>query len=429
LSKSVSGVIKQTQLVKSLIERMSSQRKPLLPRDLDVEEAETANIESLEQGHQPTGLGSGSSVNAAASTIKSKFRLGVRKAMMAQKLSQTKRATAGPHQRRRNSMAAEMLGHLADPAVTHESASNNKNKHISHADRQADEDIYSFPTSLFHGSTDSEDMDSSSPDLLQSQTHYGTSTIHRSRSISRSNRARRQGWTMTAVKFLVRAIVRSTLLWIALPSAVAALVFYYPLGNPVVDFLPGTVTLAWWFNFVARQAVTLELARMTQYLFIDRMLIRSGWNRIQLCSFIAYHICGWPFILIAWGTIDLFVLHGNNRFQVHWLWWTKWTIYSNQANSGAHILSSELYLRLLLSMIFLGCATAIKRCLLELRFSGRLFANFKPRLEQILKVRTEVVARGLLVAKCLISSSSCCRKSFLFRRWQPWEMKPIASSI
>jgi len=64
------------------------------------------------------------------------------------------------------------------------------------------------------------------------------------------------------------------------------------------------------------------------------------------------------------------LLHGSTRFHVHWLYWTKFGIYY-KANSGAYILKSELYLRFLVAMTFLGVVTSIKRTLLAIHFGRR----------------------------------------------------------
>jgi hypothetical protein len=42
-------------------------------------------------------------------------------------------------------------------------------------------------------------------------------------------------------------------------------------GNPTMNFLLGTVS--WWLNFVARQCFTLDLARVLQYLVIDKIVL------------------------------------------------------------------------------------------------------------------------------------------------------------
>ena len=56
-----------------------------------------------------------------------------------------------------------------------------------------------------------------------------------------------------------------------------------------------------------------------------------------------------------------------------------------EANSGNYVLTSDIYFRLLLSMIAAGVAKACKRTGVALYFGRRTFAEFKPRMERILK--------------------------------------------
>jgi hypothetical protein len=365
-----------------------SQVEPLLPHDLDVEEAETANIQSLEQGMRSSSLdshGNDAHYSLTRPTSRTRFQRGVRRAMIAKKLSEKRSSDGGGHQRQRNKVAQDMLRHIDETTKK------------GHARHLSFEDVAFMPP-LFEESESADSEDDrdhgrpSSSGLHLTGTQYGTSPGTRNYRAHRRpannnpfsklfELATRLFWTD-----LLRVILRSPLVWVALPCAVAALILYYPLANPMIDFLPGSVTVAWWFNFIARQTVTLEMARLLEYVIVDSLLLKSRWDRSQLVSFVAYHIQGWPFVTIAWATIDLFVLHGNHRLQLHWLSWTRWRIYSREASSGAYILTSELYLRLLLSTIFLGVATAIKRCILELQFGGRLYTTFKPKLEQILRV-------------------------------------------
>jgi hypothetical protein len=297
-------------------------------------------------------------------------------------------------------LAQDMLRHIAaDQAAAAPTSTYESTERKGHVTHRSFEDVAFLPplfddTDSNNSGDDDNDGDEDEDDngLQHSGTQYGTSprrTSHRTHhrtTTSATNSQCRLYFSGGYMTVLLQAILHSTLLWIALPCAIAALILYYPFANPVIDFLPGSVTIAWWFNFTARQMVTLEVARLLQYIIVESLLLKSRWERSQLVSFVAYHIQGWPFILISWGTIDLFVLHGSNRYQVHWLWWTRWKIYSHEASSGAYMLTSELYLRILLSMIFFGVATAMKRCIVELQFGGRLHRTFKPKLEQILRV-------------------------------------------
>jgi hypothetical protein len=92
----------------------------------------------------------------------------------------------------------------------------------------------------------------------------------------------------------------------------------------------------------------------------------------------------------------MILLHGNNPFTTHWLYWTGLHIYSiDQANSGTYVLSSDLYTRILIVVLIAGTTTATKRLILTILFSKRQCREFKPRLEAILSemiLVTEVAA-------------------------------------
>jgi hypothetical protein len=85
---------------------------------------------------------------------------------------------------------------------------------------------------------------------------------------------------------------------------------------------------------------------------------------------------GWPFVVGCWGLLAMILLHGNNAFQQHWLYFTGIRIYS-LANSGSYILASNGYLRILLGMLLAGVATTIKRTFLTLHFGKRSFGEKK----------------------------------------------------
>jgi len=172
-----------------------------------------------------------------------------------------------------------------------------------------------------------------------------------------------------------------------LALAALAWVFFYYLGNPEPDFLPGQASIAWWLNFAARQCVTLDFARLIQWIVIDGLILtsRRAVSLIgPLSSLVAINSKGWPFICMAWATIDLFALHGTHEFQQHWLHFTgiKFYMYSN---SGLYVLGSAVYLRFLFAVIVAGMATAAKRTVVALYFGRRTFADFKPRLEKLLR--------------------------------------------
>ena len=174
------------------------------------------------------------------------------------------------------------------------------------------------------------------------------------------------------LRLIARAVMSSWTISLALPALALAFFLYYQIGNPKLDFMPGDATLAWWILFAARQIVTLDIARLTQWILVDNFMASSFSVKLFGPQFIFFVIqsSGWPFIVTAWGLWDLLLLHGDNTFQAHWFHWTGWRIFS-QANSGTYIISSDQYLRILLSLIVLGVATSIKKTMVAYRFGAR----------------------------------------------------------
>ena len=165
---------------------------------------------------------------------------------------------------------------------------------------------------------------------------------------------------------------------VSVPLALAALVLYYPLGNPTLDSLPAT--LSWWANFGARQAVTLELGRLTQWLVLDGLVLGLVPGRHPLLTFQAFQAKGWPAIVISWAVWDLLLLQGDDRFQTNWFYWTGLDIYS-PSNDGGGFLASPLYLRFLWSVLVVGALTALKRLVVAIVSSRQQFTAFEPTLQ------------------------------------------------
>jgi hypothetical protein len=163
-------------------------------------------------------------------------------------------------------------------------------------------------------------------------------------------------------------------LWLSLPLFVTAWILYYYFGNPIMDFMPGKATIAWWLNLVGLHMLTLELARATEWLFIDCFALGSRFTVRLFGPFVtllAIQSKGWPFAIGAWGVWDLLLLHGDSTYQMHWLYWTKF-----EMNSGNYILSSDLYLRVLLAMLMAGVAASVKRTMVAVYFGRRTFGTY-----------------------------------------------------
>jgi hypothetical protein len=70
----------------------------------------------------------------------------------------------------------------------------------------------------------------------------------------------------------------------------------------------------------------------------------------------------------------MILLHGDNQFQQHWLYFTGIKIYSS-ANSGSYIIASNAYLRVLIGLVLAGVATSLKRTVVTVYFGKRNFGE------------------------------------------------------
>ena len=175
------------------------------------------------------------------------------------------------------------------------------------------------------------------------------------------------------------AVLRTSyLMRVALPLFVVAWTLYYGAGNPTWEFIPGSAHSSWWINFLGRQVVTFELARLTQWVVLDCFLLGSRTSALWMGPFvtmIAVQGRGGPFVVAAWACWDLLILRGDTAFQLHWLHFTGWKFYTI-ANSGRYILTSEVYYRILLASVVAGVVTTAKRMFLTVRFGRRRLGTY-----------------------------------------------------
>ncbi len=83
---------------------------------------------------------------------------------------------------------------------------------------------------------------------------------------------------------------------------------------------------------------------------------------------------GWPFVLNAWGLLNLLLIqqgHGGSTFYAHWLYWTDIEMFTAD-NPGGAIVNSVAYKDLLLSCNIAGVATCLKRTILALYLGKRV---------------------------------------------------------
>jgi hypothetical protein len=183
--------------------------------------------------------------------------------------------------------------------------------------------------------------------------------------------------TLFTVRFLWHALITAYFCFAAIPLFILAWIFFYHLGNPHFEFLPGNTTMSWWLNFTGRQLLTLEMARMAQFFIIDGLTLRSKLV-IQLggplVTLLAIQSRGWPFLLSAWSLIDVFMLHGDTKFPRNWFYWTGLEIYSSKV-TGIYILNSDLYFRSLMCFLVVGSCVSVKRSMVAIYFGRKTFGK------------------------------------------------------
>jgi hypothetical protein len=185
--------------------------------------------------------------------------------------------------------------------------------------------------------------------------------------------------------FVCQGIAAAYFAFAAIPLVMTAWILFYNLGNPRFDFLPRTTTLSWWCNFFARQLLTLELARMTQFFLIDGLTLRTKFTITvggPLVTLLMIQAKGWPFLLFAWSVIDLLILHGDDPFAVNWLYWTGLRIFSPGV-SGAYLINSDVYYHALMCLVFSGVVTSLKRTFMAVHFGRKTLGRLKKRVSLV----------------------------------------------
>ncbi|KAL7519408.1 hypothetical protein ACHAWX_004170 [Stephanocyclus meneghinianus] len=188
------------------------------------------------------------------------------------------------------------------------------------------------------------------------------------------------------VRERVWGFIQYQLSCVIIPLLAIATFFFYRLGNPSLPFLPTDASVSWWILFAIRSYLTLQLAYVTEYIFVDVMAMRSPIS-VQmigpLATLYTINAKGWPFLLTFWGVWNFLLVHGNNLFYEHWLWFADIEML-NPSNNADGIVDSDTYTDILLSMIFAGVATSIKRTVLALYLGKRVYIHYKPKLEKVM---------------------------------------------
>ena len=91
-----------------------------------------------------------------------------------------------------------------------------------------------------------------------------------------------------------------------------------------------------------------------------------------------------PYIICFWAVLDFVFLYGSYDFPQHWLWWQNKLDLFNAANPVVGVTDNETYMRLLISCIFVGVTSSLKRLFLAIYLGRREVAHFGPELEALM---------------------------------------------
>eukprot|EP00977_Amphora_coffeiformis_P004440 scaffold945_cov170-Amphora_coffeaeformis.AAC.20 len=218
------------------------------------------------------------------------------------------------------------------------------------------------------------------------------------------------------IRLLSRTLESAYFAMASIPIFFVSWVLYQYLDNPSFDFLPGNASLAWWVNLLGRLCLTLELARLVQWIVMDNIVLgtRTAARLLgPLVTLYAIQGRGWPFVVTTWSVINLFLLHGTRKFQNNWLLFVTYGFSNPEGEQYTDVLGTGEYLRIWLAFIVAGVVSSAKRTIVAMHFGRRTFsksieeseilaftriaslksrlvlwwntAEFKPRLEKLLK--------------------------------------------
>ena len=217
-------------------------------------------------------------------------------------------------------------------------------------------------------------------------------------------------------------MVRIVVVGMVLPSLFISAILYYGVGNPMTGDKIGRLTdpvahskthasYSWWILFLgARQPLLLALSRLTEVFVVDFLALKTK-SILRVCgpfvSLMAIQARGWPYIVTFWSIWNFAFLRGNHNFARHWLYYTGINMFGEcliddkgvnrtdvresvisrypDCNPAGKVVSSDIYLRILIAFIVFGTLVAIKRVWLAL-YQGRKSAlTYGPPLEKLMK--------------------------------------------
>eukprot|EP00977_Amphora_coffeiformis_P018955 scaffold6807_cov220-Amphora_coffeaeformis.AAC.23 len=270
----------------------------------------------------------------------------------------------------------------------------------SSASSRSDSTTHAKPTNEAITQDESESLPLIHPPLQKEGYGSAASSTSSLGGTKRVFRARRQsGWQRWRRKLLHclnpchflrwlvwRVMFRAYFFLASIPLFATSWILSHNFQNPVFDFLPGEHTpLAWWFNFTARLCLTMEMARLFQWVLVDQILLGMSWAARWMGPLVTLHAIqarGWPFLIATWSIINMFMICGGQDFASEWFIDLTLTNDINKHAGRLEILKSPEWLLCLVALLIAGLFTSVKRTMVAM-FFGR--PEFKPRLEKLLK--------------------------------------------
>mmetsp|Transcript_26794 Transcript_26794/g.55221 ORF Transcript_26794/g.55221 Transcript_26794/m.55221 type:complete len:1213 (-) Transcript_26794:194-3832(-) len=180
--------------------------------------------------------------------------------------------------------------------------------------------------------------------------------------------------------------ISHTLFFIIFPCLAVSAILFYLADNPFVG--DTNTSWSWWVLFLGvRQMVIFEFTRVGEIFWIEIMALRSSFFNMVVGPYVALAVIqsrGWPYICIFWPVLNFCFLYGNHKFPKHWLFWQNKLDIFNESNPAGDITTDEFYLRLLLSLIFVGVAVSLKRLWIALYLGKRTVNHFGVELEKLM---------------------------------------------
>lgn len=166
--------------------------------------------------------------------------------------------------------------------------------------------------------------------------------------------------------------------FLLVPMLCLAFILYYIAGNP------GTfrgASYSWWCLFAIRLGITLTLARVTEFIFIDYIALETNITvRFigRLLTLMLIQSKGWPILCVFWGIWNFSIVHGSNPFAKNWLYWASDTlaIFDEEKNPSGGIPSNRTYTVILATMIIIGVVIMVKRLLVSLLLGKKKYGKF-----------------------------------------------------